>query len=276
MQPSTVVFDDLDSLGQHLAQELADGIVQARAEGRPFVLGCPGGRSPRTTYQQLARVVAQREMAIDHLVIAMMDDYVVTDAAGGRALPEPTAHFSCRGLAYREIFEPLNAAASDDGIRPENLWFPRLEEPEAYDAQLAEVGVDVFLLASGASDGHVAFNPAGTLRSSRTRVVELAETTRRDNLGTFPEFRSLDDVPRLGLSVGIATIADNARRLVMILDGPHKRTAFEHISRAERYGPAWPATVVSAVFDNQLLAVREAVPADYALVGPTHGQDLCA
>ncbi len=66
-----------------------------------------------------------------------------------------------------------------------------------------------------------------------TRVIELPDTTRRDNMFTFPEFTDLADVPHHGLSVGIGTIVDNTRQAVMMLTGADKQTAFERIAAAE-------------------------------------------
>ena len=103
-------------------------------------------------------------------------------------------------------------------------------------------GIDLFLLASGASDGHVAFNPPGSDRGSTTRIVELSDDTRRDNMTTFPDFRTLDQVPRHGLTVGISTIVDHSRELVMVVTGADKTTAFGRLTTAERYEPDWPAT----------------------------------
>ena len=80
---------------------------------------------------------------------------------------------------------------------------PDPADPEEYDKRIADVGgIDLFLLASGTSDGHVAFNPAGTPVGTRTRVVGLTEQTRRDNLTTFPTFGGLDEVPLYGVTVG--------------------------------------------------------------------------
>ncbi|MFM1966243.1 MAG: hypothetical protein RL134_1968, partial [Actinomycetota bacterium] len=199
------VFPDAEDMGTALASEIAAGIEDASAHGRRYLLGCPGGRSPRTTYAALARIVAERSLDLSHLVIVMMDDYAERDGDVFRRV-DPALHCSVEGFALREIVGPLDRAARV-GIPPEHLWVPDPADPESYDARLRDAGgVDLFILASGDSDGHIAFNPPGTSRDSRTRIIELAESTRRDNLGTFPEFGSLDAVPRYGISVGVATI----------------------------------------------------------------------
>ena len=89
------------------------------------------------------------------------------------------------------------------------------------------------------------------------RIVDLAETTRRDNLQTFPEFAGLDSVPRHGVTVGISTISA-ARASAMVVWGAGKRMAFSRLSRASHYDPTWPATVWLTCPDATLFADRAA------------------
>jgi glucosamine-6-phosphate deaminase len=210
-------FDDADDLGRTLAAE----IVAAR----PSLLGCPGGRSLRTTYRRLPE--------LPETTIVMMDEYL--------PVPPTSAHFSCRGFAEREL------------PRARDIWMPDPDDPPAYDDRIADAGgIDLFLLASGASDGHVAMLGPGAPRAGRTSVVPLAESTRRDNLATFPEFDSLGDVPTQGISVGLATIAD-ARALRLVIHGEDKRGAIERLLSYDGFDPEWPASIVHDHDDAQIL-----------------------
>jgi glucosamine-6-phosphate deaminase len=209
-------FADADELGRTLAREIVDA--------RPRLLGCPGGRSLLTTYRHLPE--------LSETTIVMMDEYV--------PVPPPDAHHSCRGFAEREL-------------RAKAVWTPDPGAPEEYDERIADAGgIDLFLLASGASDGHVAFLPPGSPRDGQTSVVELAESTRRDNLATFPEFSSLDEVPRHGVSVGLGTIS-HARALRLVLHGDDKRHAIERLLALDSFDPAWPASIVHEHDDAQIL-----------------------
>jgi glucosamine-6-phosphate deaminase len=161
-----------------------------------------------------------------HLVIVMMDEYVVPSGDGFRNCPAHL-HYSCRRFAEREIQGRLNHAILFRARIPaHNVWLADPADPGAFDARLAAAGgVDLFPLASGASDGHVGFNPPGTAIDSGSRVVRLAETTRRDNLATFPAFEALEAVPTHGVSVGLDTIARLSAAVVMVLNGAHKQAA---------------------------------------------------
>lgn len=240
------VFPDPENIGRALAQEIVDGIDIAAANGHNYILGCPGGRSPLTTYSALANLVRQRATSLSHVVIAMMDDYVVMNGESMRRV-NPILHYSVLGFAQREIVAKLNASTSEsNGISADRLWVPDPSDPTAYDRKLEKAGgVDLFILASGDSDGHVAFNPPGTESSSPTRIIELAESTRRDNLRTFPEFKSLDEVPLYGVSVGLATIRDFSHRTILIASGPSKAKTAMRIGSAKELDPSWPATILA-------------------------------
>ena len=231
------VFDHPDALGESLAGVLAE--AYEGSEGS-FLLGCPGGRSLLTTYRALAR----RGDDLSRLVVVMMDEYVGATA---------DAHYSCHRFALRELAGPL-------GLRDEQVWLPDADDAESYDERIAAAGgIDLFLLASGASDGHVAFVAPGAARDRGTAVLTLAESTRRDNLATFPAFDSLDQVPTHGVSVGLGTIAA-ARALRLVLHGADKRFAAARLLDLDTFDPAWPASIVHEHGDAEIWLDRSALP----------------
>jgi glucosamine-6-phosphate deaminase len=228
------VFADADELGTTLAAEV---LARYDTSDGPYLLGCPGGRSLRTTY----RALAAHGRRLDRLVVVMMDEYVGAP---------PDAHFSCTRFAREEIAEPLGAA---------EVWLPEVDDPGAYDARIAAAGgIDLFLLASGASDGHVAFVPPGSPRDGRTAVISLATSTREDNLTTFPDFETLDDVPLEGVSVGLGTIGE-ARALRLVLHGAGKRAATARLLALDGFDASWPASLVHDHPDAQIWIDKEAM-----------------
>ncbi|MBU4336960.1 MAG: 6-phosphogluconolactonase [Actinobacteria bacterium] len=257
MPATPTVLPDAAAVGVAVAEIVADAI--AAAPGRPFLLGCPSGRSLETTYRALAAQVAARRLDLADLLVVLMDEYLV-EGSHGLEQVDPTLSHSCIGYGRREIIAPLAAAAARAGVRgPAGLWAPDPSAPEAYDDQIeAAGGLDLFLLASGASDGHIALNQPGTSRTSRTHVVRLGEATRRDNMATFPDLTTLDAVPTHGVTVGISTIVDQSRAVVMVLTGADKATACSRIVAATGYDPQWPSTAFVECTNAQLFADRAA------------------
>ena len=239
------VFPDPAELGRALASEILARVAGAAGSARRFFLGCPGGRSLRTTYRALGEQAEQSGADLSSLVIVMMDEYVFP-SEGGFAYCAADAHYSCRRYAAVEIVAQINRALPDGRrICEDNVWFPDPAEPAAYDERLRRAGgVDLFLVASGASDGHVAFNPPGSLPASRTRIVRLADSTRRDNMATFPEFRDLAEVPQYGVSVGIGTIVQLSTEVILVIHGSHKSEAVSRLAHCKTFDPEWPASLI--------------------------------
>jgi glucosamine-6-phosphate deaminase len=253
---SVDIYPTEEALGDALAARLLIGIRAAGAARRPYLLGCPGGRSARSTYLALGRKAAASRVSLAHVVIVMMDNYVIPCAGGGYEHCADDAHYSCRRFALDEIWHPLNAGLPEASrVRRDNVWLPDPAEPAAYDSRLQSAGgVDFFIIASGASDGHVAFNPPGSTADSTTRIIPLASSTRRDNMATFPEFNGrLDDVPAFGVSVGLGTIARHSREVALIIHGGHKQEALRRLAACSGFDPAWPASIIHGCQHARLL-----------------------
>ena len=252
------VFTSPEAIGAELAPQLLARIENAREAGQRFLLGCPTGRTPRPIYQAIEELLAATRRDVSNLVLVMMDEYLLPEADGFR--PEDDRHpWSCHYFARAEIFDRWNHRLPHaHRLRAESIWFPNPKDPGAYDKRIVDAGgVDFFILASGASDGHVAFNPPGSTRDSTTRIVALSDDTRRDNLKTFPDFKTLDAVPRHGVSVGIATIA-SARESAMVVWGDGKRVTLARMGASDRYDPEWPATIIHECRGGRILCDESA------------------
>lgn len=251
------VFADCEALAASVAEEITSEIAAAARDGRRYVIGCPSGRTPEPVYTALADRIAGHQVGLGHVTVIMVDEYAEPDADRGfRPIPDDLPH-SCTRFGRQRIVDRLNAVAPEP-IPADRLWVPDPADPHGFESQVdAAGGLDLVLLASGASDGHVAFNPAGTDRDAGTRVVALDEATRRDNLGTFPTFTGLDEVPRYGVTLGPADLR-RAASAIMIVTGAHKARALHEITRATGYTLDWPATIIHECRRPRILADRSA------------------
>lgn len=268
------VFEGPAQIGEALARRITDGMRQAAERGRSYVLGCPGGRTFRPIYSALGALLSKESLSSSHLVIVMMDEYVTAPTADGPITTvDPDAHYSCRRFGRLEILDVLNADLAPNHRVPDNaLWLPDPSRPEAYDETIASAGgIDLFLLASGSSDGHVAFCGPGSSDKAKTSIVELAETTRTDNLLTFPSFASIDEVPTHGVTVGLGTISNLSKSVVLVAHGHGKQETVRRVGLSERFDPEWPATIVHNCHNADFFVDRKA--ADQSGAAATSGID---
>lgn len=218
-------------------EELADAVVtelEAVVTRNPeAVIGWPSGRTTVPVLRALAR--KEPRFSLAGATIAMMDDYAVP-TAHGFCNADPDAHCSCRHWVDAELVPALSRWGAPA------LLIPDAADPDGYETVLDDLGgVDLFLVGVGSSDAHIAFNPPGTPADSRTRVIELAETTRRDNLSTFPDFQGLAEVPTHGVTVGLATITA-ARKVLGIAHGASKARIARAVIDAGSFTTTLPAT----------------------------------
>ena len=247
-------FDTAEALGVSVAARIAEGIVASARAGRRYLLGCPGGRTPKPIFDALGERCAESGIDCSDTVIVMMDEYLQPGSAEPTLVP-PERHYSCRRFAEHDIRQVINRGLPPEHrIPPDSIWFPDPADPAGYDDRLAAAGgIDLFIVASGASDGHVAFCGPGSDPSGRTSVVTLAETTRTDNLVTFPGFDSVHEVPTRGVSVGLGTIRRLSRAVLLVLHGSDKGESFRRIGATSTFDPAWPATFIHDCPDARIL-----------------------
>jgi glucosamine-6-phosphate deaminase len=108
-----------------------------------------------------------------------------------------------------------------------------------YEQRIVDAGgIDLQLLGIG-SDGHIAFNEPGSSLGSRTRLKTLASETVRDNARFFGR---AEDVPRLAITMGVGTILES-RRCLLLAMGKEKAAAI----RSTVEGPITAQVTASAL-----------------------------
>ncbi|KAI8979543.1 glucosamine-6-phosphate isomerase [Mycotypha africana] len=208
-----VIRDDYDEVTEYVANYIKERVKQFNPTAeRPFVIGLPTGSSPVSVYKRLVELYKAGEISFEHIVTFNMDEYV------GLPRDHPESYHT---FMWKNLFMHVN-------IKPENVHIldgnaPDLdEECKKYEAEIARVGgIELFLGGIG-PDGHIAFNEPGSSLTSRTRVKTLAYETIIANARFFDG--DVTKVPKLALTVGVATVMD-AREVLVIITGAHKAIA---------------------------------------------------
>jgi glucosamine-6-phosphate deaminase len=175
------------------------------------VLGLATGSTPLEMYRELIRLHKETGLDFSQVTTFNLDEYVGLG---------PTHSQSYRAFMQQNLFEHLNLDSSRTHV-PDGRALDFESYCRQYEQRIKDAGgIDLQVLGIG-SDGHIAFNEPGSSLGSRTRLKTLASETIRDNARYFG---SEDKVPRLAVTMGVGTILES-RRCLLLAFGPHKATA---------------------------------------------------
>ena len=150
----------------------------------------PTGNTPLGLYNELVK----RKLDWSHAITFNLDEYLMN-------IDHP---YSYHSYMKKNLFDRTN-------IYPDHCNFPYRPTLSFEDKMYANSGIDLCILGIG-TNGHIAFNEPGSSFESRTRVVDLDEQTIKDNSRFFDSER---DVPRQAITMGLGTIVESKRVLVM-------------------------------------------------------------
>jgi glucosamine-6-phosphate deaminase len=221
------VIIEKDALGvsQRAARFVAD-LVRRRPD---CVLGLATGGTPKGLYDQLIRMHRENGLDFSRVTTFNLDEYV------GLA---PTHSQSYRFFMEDNLFRQINVDPARTHV-PNGQTLDFEAGCRRYeDAIRAAGGIDLQVLGIG-RDGHIAFNEPGSSLGSRTRVKTLTGETIRDNARFFG---SEDQVPRLAITMGVGTILES-RRCLLLAIGAAKAAAI----RSTIEGPVTAQVTASAL-----------------------------
>jgi len=202
-----VIVPDQQEMGRRAAAMIAE---QMRAHAH-FVLGLATGSSPLPLYRELIRMNQANELDFSGVITFNLDEYV--------GLP-PTHEQSYRRFMDENLFNHIGIAKGFTHV-PNGVAKNVNEECAAYERMIKDVGgIKCQVLGIG-RNSHIGFNEPGSSLASRTRVVSLTRATIQDNSRFFAR---IEDVPTQAISMGIGTILD-AERIIMLTYGENKADA---------------------------------------------------
>ena len=224
-----VVFESSQEASVLVAHEIADLIRLRQQQQKPCVLGLATGSSPIKVYEELVRMHQEEGLSFSNVITFNLDEYY------------PMSKHDIQSYYYfmhQHLFNHID-------INPENVHIPNgMVDAENlrkycmdYEDEIKSVGgIDFQLLGIGRT-GHIGFNEPGSHFNSATRSITLDHITRVDATSSF---LGIDNVPRKAITMGIGTIRD-AKRIVLLAWGINKAEIIKRTIEGE-INPNVPAT----------------------------------
>ncbi len=204
---NVVICDD----HQHMNALAAQVFIDLLKSNPQAVLGLATGTTPIGVYQKLIDSYRAGEISFAEVTTFNLDEYI------GLHRDHDQSYYY---FMHQKLLNHVD-------IQGQRVFIPSgVEEDYAtycqwYEDRITEAGgIDLQILGIG-SDGHIAFNEPGTALGSRTHITELDPQTIRDNSRLF---KSIDDVPRRAITMGVATIME-ARQIILLATGENKAEA---------------------------------------------------
>ncbi len=208
----------------------AANIVSAQIIMKPnCVLGLATGSTPIGTYAQLVEWYNKGDLDFSEVTTVNLDEYK------GLSRDNEQSYYY---FMKENLFSKVN-------INPERTFLPDGMETDSdkacsdYNRLIANLGeVDLQVLGIG-HNGHIGFNEPGTSFEAETHCVDLTESTMKANQRFF---ESIDDVPRQAYTMGIKTIMQ-AKKILLLASGEDKA----QIIKEAFFGPITPQVQASVL-----------------------------
>ena len=187
-----------------VAKQIANLIQSKQAKGEKCVLGLATGSTPIKMYAELVRLHKEEGLSFKNVISFNLDEYYPIDK---------DAYQSYWSFMHRHLFNHVD-------IDPSNIHLPNGNAPkeemkkycESYEKSIEAVGgIDLQILGIG-QNGHIGFNEPGSSILSKTRLINLENSTR---IANSYEFQTISKVPRLAVTMGISTILKAKKILLM-------------------------------------------------------------
>ncbi|WP_332648721.1 glucosamine-6-phosphate deaminase [Lysinibacillus sp. 54212] len=199
---------------------IAANIFTAQLKQNPTsVFGMATGGTPEGFYKELVSSYQAGEISFAEAKSFNLDEYI------GIA---PENKVSYHYYMDENLFNHID-------MKRENIHVPTGDSTDLqasavqYDEAIEGAGgIDIQLLGIGVN-GHIGFNEPGSSFSAGTNIVELTESTREANQIYFDK---LEDVPSHAITMGISTILQS-KKIVLLISGASKQEAMDRLRSGE-------------------------------------------
>ncbi|MBG9985037.1 glucosamine-6-phosphate deaminase [Aerococcaceae bacterium DSM 111022] len=191
---------------QEEAAQIALDIFRETLDDGGRVFGFATGSTPEKTYEALVK----SDLDFSEAIGVNLDEYFGLPSSH----PQSYAQFMKEHLYSKKEFQ--------NAFIPNGMNKDVASEIEKYDRILERNPRDLQLLGIGVN-AHIGFNEPGTKFDTTTQLVELTDETINANKRFF---ESVEDVPTEAYSMGIKSIYD-AKRIILMAFGENKASAIK-------------------------------------------------
>lgn len=206
----------------------AANIISAQIIVKPdSVLGLATGSTPIGTYKQLVEWYEKGDLDFSEVTSVNLDEY-----KGLTRENDQSYYYFMNENLFSHVNIDKSRTHLPDGTEPDSK-----KACEDYNRVIASLGrIDLQLLGLG-HNGHIGFNEPSDRFELETHCVDLTESTIEANKRFFASY---DEVPKQAYTMGIKTIMQ-AKRVLVVVSGADKAD----IVKKAFFGPVTPMVPAS-------------------------------
>ena len=215
---------------EELGREAARVVANAVRRNPALRLGLATGSTMLAMYQELVRLHRRESLDFSKVVTFNLDEYLGLSSNH----PQSFHHYMRENFFAHVNVDAGNIHIPDGAIKGNYQQYCASYEEVIRNAG----GIDLQILGIG-RNGHVGFNEPTSSLGSRTRLKVLSKETIQDNRKFFA---SEDEIPQCAITMGIGTILES-KRILLLASGSPKAAA---IAKAIE-GPLTASVTASAL-----------------------------
>ena len=236
---NVLIFDTEEQIGIAAGNYMCGQVLQKPNS----VLGLATGSTPLKPYAQMIDLYKKGVVDFSKVTTFNLDEYVNLDVKDKN---------SYHSFMHENLFDHINIPEESINFLNGNASDPE-KECEEYENKIKKAGgIDIQLLGIG-SNGHIAFNEPSDCFQRWSHVVNLKESTVKDNSRFF---KSIEEVPTQAVTMGIGSIMQ-AKKILIIAIGENKAKAIKQLINGN-VTPQCPASVLQFHTDVTLMLDRGA------------------
>ncbi|GAA0732755.1 glucosamine-6-phosphate deaminase [Clostridium oceanicum] len=234
-----IVVDNYKEMSKKAAAMIASQIILKPNS----VLGLATGDTPLGMYKELIEMYDMKQIDFREVKSFNLDEYYGLEKENSQ---------SYHHYMIKNFFSNINIDKEKINI-PNGKAKNIKKECENYDKKISDSGnIDIQVLGIGVN-GHIGFNEPSVDFKAGTHLVELDEKTIKSNSRFF---NSIEDVPTKAISMGIKTIM-NSKKIVLLANGKGKADAIFKTVKG-KICPEVPASVLQFHNDVTIILDKEA------------------
>ncbi len=236
----TDIYESEEEGVHKVALDIAEIIKEKQRAGRFCVMALTGGNSPINVFKELIRMHQEEGLSFRHVVVFNAYEYypLSPDAVYSNFKSLQEMFLNHIDIDKQNIFTP-------DGTIPKDSIF---EYCRLYEQRMESFGgIDIMLLGIG-REGNIALNEPGSQINSRTRLILLDNTSRKEAAKTFG---SAENVPVSSITMGIGTIL-SAKKIFLMAWGEDKADMIKQ-SVEGKVSDVIPASILQTHDNTQII-----------------------